>query len=306
MELRHLRYFLAVAETCHFRRASEALYVSQPTLSLQVQQLEQELGADLFERVGRRVRLTPAGELFRDHARRVLKELEDARAGLDELGGLKRGRVAVGVVQTVNADLVPTAAARFSAAYPGVALRVDQLSADAVEAGVADGTLDLGVSFTPPTDERVESSPLFDEELVLIVPASHRWASRARVRAADLDGEPLGLLPRGFSTRRIVDESLRAAGVAPRAAVEMNSVAGLVALVARGGPATILPALAAAGDRPSVSRVRITDPTPRRSVGLLTRLGSRPPRAASAFADALRASAPPPKPAGRGAGRPNH
>ena len=139
MELRHLRYFLAVADVAHFRRAAELLHVSQPTLSLQVQQLEKELGVPLFDRIGRRVRLTAAGELFRDRARRIFRELDEARVGLDELDILRRGRVAVGVVQTVNTYLIPAAAAEFTAAYPGVTLSVEELSASGVELGVSQG-----------------------------------------------------------------------------------------------------------------------------------------------------------------------
>lgn len=291
MELRHLRYFLAVADAAHFRQAADALHVSQPTLSLQVQQLERELGTALFDRIGRRVRLNAAGELFRDHARRVLRELEEAQVGLDELDGLKRGRLAVGVVQTVNAYLVPAAVAGFSAAHPGVVLRIDELSAGEIEGGVADGTLDLGVSFAPPSGDGVEATLLFDEELVLVVPAGHRWVGRTRVRMADLDGEPLAVLPRGFCTRRIIDESLAAAGVKPRVAAEMNSVAGLISVVGMGGPASILPALAVAGDCGGFRIVRLADPTPRRSVGLLTRRGGRPLRAGVTFADAIRTAA---------------
>ena len=286
MELRHLRYFLAVADDAHFRRAAERLDVSQPTLSLAVQDLEKELGAALFDRVGRRVRLTQAGEAFRDHARRALAVLDEGRTALAELDGLVRGKLTVGVVQTVNAYLLPPVVARFARDHPGVRLRVDELAAGGVEDGVLAGTLDLGVSFPPPARKGIESERLFDEELVLVVPPGHRLAGRGRVRAADLAGEPLALLGPGFCTRRIVDECFTQAGVCPTVTVEMNSVEGLLAVVAAGGPATVLPALGTAG-RP-VGVVRIERPTPRRTVSLLRLAGHAPLRARTAFVTLLR------------------
>lgn len=289
MELRHLRYFLAVAEEAHFRRAAERLHVSQPTLSLQVQQLEKELGTPLFERMGRRVRLTQAGELYRDYARRALASLEEAQVALDELEGLLRGRLAVGVVQTVNAYLIPPVVAGFVAEHPGVRLRVEELSAEEIEDGLADGNLDLGVSFVPADGGDLEAEPLFEEELVLIVPAGHRWANRRGIRAAELTEEPLALLPEGFCTRRLAEECFRSAGIRPIVAVEMNSVEGLVATVRAGGPPTVLPALAAGG--PGIGSLRLERPTPRRTVGLLRRRGGSPLRTRTAFSGAIKAAA---------------
>src|SRR5689334_20906248 len=112
MELRQLRYFMAVAETNHFRRAAESLHVSQPTLSQQIHQLEKELGMTLFDRIKKRVRLTVAGETFRHHIQRVLHELDEAKVALLELDGLKRGKLYVGAVQTLNTYLIPPIIAR--------------------------------------------------------------------------------------------------------------------------------------------------------------------------------------------------
>ncbi|AGA30377.1 transcriptional regulator CynR [Singulisphaera acidiphila] len=291
MELRHLRYFLAVADAAHFRHAAESLHVSQPTLSLQVQQLEKELGVPLFDRIGRGVRLTAAGELFRNHARRVLRELEEAQAGLDELDGLKRGRLAVGVVQTVNAYLIPVVVAEFSAAYPGVTLLVEELSASGVEIGVSEGRLDLGVSFVPPADTGLDAELLFEEELVLVIPRRHPWSRRQTVRVSELGNEPLMVMPRGFYTRQMVDEAFRVAGISAKVVVEMNSVAAIVATVQRGGHATILPLLAIPDKVTHVRTVRLEGPTPSREVGLLMRKGGFPLRARDAFACVMRSAA---------------
>src|SRR5262249_3224492 len=107
IELRHLRYFLAVAETAHFTRAASRLRVTQPTLSHQIRQLEGQLNLELFDRIGRRIKLTAAGELLLPHAQRVLRELDHAQAALGELHALKRGHLKVGIMQTVNACVIP-------------------------------------------------------------------------------------------------------------------------------------------------------------------------------------------------------
>lgn len=296
MELRHLRYFSAVAEEAHFRRAAEALHVSQPTLSLQVQELEKELGVALFDRIGRRVRLTQAGQVFRDYARRALAVLDEGKAALGEIDGMLRGSLSVGVVQTVNAYLIPSVIARFSTDYPNVRLRVEELAAAEIENGVLDGSLDLGISFLPPAHKEIESERLFEEEFVLVVPPAHRLAGRDRMRLAELAGEPLCLLGKKFCTRRIIDEGFSRAGVQPTVVVEMNSVEGVLAVVEAGGPATILPTLAMS--RQSLKAVRIDKPTPKRTVSVMKLKGHAPLRARTVFIErvttTLRAAKSPP------------
>lgn len=288
MELRHLRYFLAVADEAHFRRAAERLYVTQPTLSVQVQELEKELGVALFDRIGRRVRLTQAGQVFRGYAERALGVLEDGKTALAEIDGMVRGSLAVGVVQTVNAYLIPPVIARFSTDYPNVRLRGEELAAGEIERGLLDGSLDLGISFLPPANGEIEAERLFEEELVLAVPPSHRLAGRERVRVAELAGEPLCLLGRGFCTRRIIEDCFDRAGTPPTVAVEMNSVEGVMAVVEAGGPATILPALGTGGR--SLVCVRIEKPTPKRTVGLLQLKGHSPLQARTRFIELVTAT----------------
>src|SRR5580765_2606491 len=144
IELRHLRYFLAVAEASHFTKAAAQLHVTQPTLSHQIRQLEGQLNLPLFDRIGRRVQLTAAGELLLPHARRVFRELEEAQSALGELHGLKRGQLKVGIIQTVNACVIPETVSRFSAAHPGVRVTCNEMAVEDVESGLESGKLDLG------------------------------------------------------------------------------------------------------------------------------------------------------------------
>ena len=286
MELRHLRYFLAVAENCHFRNAADELLVSQPTLSQQIKDLEVELGTALFERVGRRVRLTQAGETYREYARRALNVLEEGQAVLHELDEMLRGTLTIGVVQTVNSYLTPEIVAAFIAEVPHVFLRVDELSADEIENGVLSGTLDLGISFQPGNGREFDVETLFSEEFALVVHPDHYLSSRKQVRVSDLIDVPLALLNRSYCTRRMIDAAFREAGVSCRVAVELNSVAGLVAITECGGPPTILPKLGVSSTR--VAAIRLEQPTPTRKICLLRATGHAPIRAREVFADRLR------------------
>lgn len=286
MELRHLRYFLAVAEESHFRKAADRLLVSQPTLSLQVQDLEKELEVALFDRIGRRVQLTQAGRVFREYAQRVLITIEEGKIALAELDGMLRGSLTVGVVQTVNAYLTPLVIADFSKDYPQVRLKIEELSASEIEEGIVNRTLDLGVSFLRSTHPEIEIERLFDEEFVLAVGASHRLAGRDKVQLGELSEEPLCLLSPVFRTRQIIDECFARARVHPRTVVEMNSIEGIMAVVDAGGPATILPALGTHGR--SFRAVRIEKLTPKRSVCILTPKRHNPLKSRTVFVELLR------------------
>ncbi len=285
IELRHLRYFLAVAQTAHFTRAAEALYVSQPTLSQQIKQLEVELGTTLFDRIGKRVMLTEAGKILQTHAQRALAELEQAQQAIQELEGLQRGELAVGVVQTVNAYMVPDLVAGFTTSHPAISLRIQELSADEIEAGIEQGKLHLGIGFVPPTSPLLEAEPLFEENLVLIVGKAHHLARQKQVSFGELNNEPLVVLPSDFYTRRLMDEGLQTAGAQASLLVEMNTIAGILATVRATGAATVLPSLALRlKEGEELCSVELADPVPRRSIGLLWLRDGYRRAAARAFA----------------------
>ena len=290
MEFRHLRYFLAVADALHFTKAAEGLPVSQPALSAQIKQLEQEVGVPLFDRVGRSVQLTRAGSIFREHARRALREMELAQVAIAEEEGLQRGTLTVGVVQTVNAYLVPEIVGRFSALYPHVSLKLDELSGPDIEAGVKSGLLDLGIGFVPVVSDRLETHPLFEEDFVLIASPRHRFATRRRLPLAFLVDEPLVLLPDLFCTRRLLNASFEQAGIVPKVTVEMNSIEGILATVKTSQLATVLPRLSLGLERhDGLCGIPLTNPTPRRGLGLLWKKDGYRSGAAKALADQVRA-----------------
>jgi LysR family transcriptional regulator, cyn operon transcriptional activator len=284
IELRHLRYFLAVAEASHFTRAAAKLHVTQPTLSHQIRQLEGQLNLPLFDRVGRRIKLTAAGELLLPHARRVLHELEEAQAALGELHQLKRGQLRVGIMQTVNACVIPEIVSRFSAAHPGVRVTCSDMAVDDVESGLESGKLDLGISFMPAIRASLEGERLFTEELVFVARPSHPLAHRRSIKIRELATVPLVLLSPKYCTRQLIDRSLAEAKARPEVRVEMNSIESIISTVRQSDLASVLPSLALCRREEGLVSVPLTEPKPTRSVGLLWLRGAQRRAAAKAFA----------------------
>ena len=263
--------------------------MSQPALSAQIKQLEQEVGVPLFDRVGRSVQLTRAGSIFREHARRALREMELAQVAIAEEEGLQRGALMIGVVQTVNAYLIPEIVARFSTLHPQVVLKLDELSGLDIEAGVENGPLDVGIGFVPVISEKIERQLLFEEDFVLIASPRHRFATRRHLPLAALAGEPLVLLPGLFCTRRLLNASFEQAGIEPRVIVEMNSIEGILATVRTSNLATVLPRLSLGlKGNDTLRGIPLKNPTPRRGVGLLWRRGGYRSGAVKALADQVR------------------
>jgi len=254
MELRHLRYFIAVAEELHFGRAAEQLGISQPPLSQQIQALEEELGVRLFERTNRRVALSEVGRLFLPEARQVLAQLEQAvavarRAQRGELGELKVGFTS----SAPFTSTIPRAIRAFRQACPEVYLDLRELSSRGVAEAVHEGRLQVGV-LRPlaPLPEELVALELFAEPLVVVLPVGHPLAGGADgVRLAELGEEPFVFFPRSFGTG-LYDQLLelaRAAGFVPRIVQEASEAMTLIGLVATGLGVTVLPA--------SFSRMRI-------------------------------------------------
>jgi LysR family cyn operon transcriptional activator len=267
METRHLRYFLAVAATQHMTRAAEQVHVTQSTLSHQIRQLEELLGTVLFDRVGRGIRLTQAGEVFRGFAQRALKEIEDGAMALSELDNLVRGHLRIGVIHTFNSTLIPPVMSGFVTAYPNVHVTVEELTALKIEQSIMEGEIDLGIAFAPCTHEEIDSEVLFDEELVLIAHKNTFAHTRRTMQASGLAALKLALLTKRYMTRRLIDESF-GQHVGANVVLETNSIHALLNTVRTGALSTILSDRAIGNDRELV-KTRITRPTVVRTAALL-------------------------------------
>jgi LysR family transcriptional regulator, cyn operon transcriptional activator len=269
MELRHLRYFLAIASAESFTKASETLHVSQPSLSVQIRDLELELGTRLLDRLGRKVMLTQAGELFRDHAQRVIRELDQATQLVQELHGAQRGRLVVGTLATVNSYLIPPLVSQFKHRFPGIHLQVhSQPSADIVT-GLLANRLDVGICLLPVLHDQLTTLQLFDERLVLVAPTRHPL-TQSRLRMQDLGGLPLVLMPVDYCLRKMVEAECAKAQIKTQVVLEMTSPEGILQAVAEGAGLTILPELYVRSrlGGSGLRTIDLYDPVPRHSVGL--------------------------------------
>lgn len=248
MELRHLRYFAAVAETCHFGRAAEQLHMAQPALSQAIRQLEAELEAPLFTRTTRQVSLTPAGEFLRDEARRVFDTIEGGVRGVRRIAEGRQGLVRVAFTGTAAFSHLPRVARIVKRELPGVALEVHaDLLTPAQCRGLRTGGLDLGVLRPPAEGDGIELHTVETEPLILAVPADHRLAAEPEVAMADLRTEGFVVYAAQDSVvNDAVRRSCRAAGFTPRREHQAAGTAVLLALVAGGLGVSVVPASARA------------------------------------------------------------
>ena len=284
MELRHLRYFLAVASAHSFTKAAESLHVSQPSLSIQIRDLEKELGTRLFDRLGRTVGLTQTGLLFRDHAERALREVEQATQLIRELDGAQRGRLVVGTLATVNSYLIPVLVSRFKQRFPAVHLQVHAQPSSDIVSGLLANRLDLGLCLLPITEDHLTAVTLFNERLILVASSRHRVA-QSRLRMKDLGGLPLVLMPADYCLRKMVEAECAQARVSPQVVIEMTSPEGILQAVAEGAGFTILPELYVRQrlGRTGLRIIDLYDPVPHHAVGLVYRQNRHQSLAAREF-----------------------
>lgn len=268
MELRHLRYFVALSECLNFTRAAERVHVTQSTLSHQIRQLEEEIGRPLFDRVGKRVVMTEAGEVFLEYAAKALREVDQGLGAIKEDPTALAGQVHVGATHTFNLSFIPDCVANFLARHPTAKVLVDELSADEIGTKVQSGELDLGIAYRPSGPSNLWFEPLYNEEMVLVVAKDHPLATRKRIRLVELHRQRLVLLPQVFATRVMLDECFRACGAEPVIAAEMNTIAPMLGLAARTQIGAIVASNAVPGDI-GLKMVPLESPTPIRTPGIL-------------------------------------
>jgi DNA-binding transcriptional LysR family regulator len=245
VELRHLRYFVAVAEERHFGRAAERLHIAQPPLSQQIRRFEAELGEPLFYRTTRSVELAPAGEALLERAPAILAAfdaaVEDARrAALGEYG-----RLAIGVTGSSTYAMLPSLAAAMRDELPGVVLDLQgELLTPAQVARLLDGTLDLGLLRPPVHERELATEVLHSEPLLAVLPETHPLADAEAVPLERLEGEPFVTYPSHFRSvvHDAVEDACEAHGFQPVAAHEVAETATLVSFVAAGLGVSLVPA----------------------------------------------------------------
>lgn len=258
MELRHLEYFVAVAEEANFTRAAQRLHVAQPAISAQLQKLERELGQPLLDRSRRQTRVTAAGAEALPYARAALKAVADMRGAVDDLGDLVRGTVAIGTVTAHHVDL-PALLESFHRAHPGVEITLGTDNSAQLIDALRAGRLDLAI-VSIGSDEHPDGlgcHVVTDERIDAVVGLDDPWAARRRVTVAELADRPLIALPPGTGIRQRIEEACARSGLQPRVAFEADTPQALAELAARGLGVAVVPESVSAS-RDDVRVLRIT------------------------------------------------
>jgi DNA-binding transcriptional LysR family regulator len=247
MELRQLEYLVAVAEQANFTRGAERAHVSQSGISAQIRQLERDLGADLFDRSSRSVALTAAGEAAIGHARAALAAAGALRQAVDEVNGLVRGQLTVGMVTACTVAPLFDALSAFHLAYPGIGITLAEDHSDRLVEHVRSGSADLAlIGAAGDLPEGVGGQIVISEHLVAAVPAGHTLAGRPEVGLAELAGYPIISMPVGTGVRAVFDQACAEGSLRPDVALQASAPSAVADLAVRGLGVAIFSATMAA------------------------------------------------------------
>jgi DNA-binding transcriptional LysR family regulator len=290
VQLAQLAYVVAVAEEQSFTRAAARLHLAQPSLSRQVRLLERELGVLLFNRGPGQGLVTPTadGAALLPFIQRVLADAEATGAEARALSGMARGRLSVGATPSLITHVLAPALVEFHRSYPGIDLSVVEAGSHQLVPQVANGEVDLALVVQPVSDAGVATTALFDDPLVLATAPDHPLAGRHRVRVRDLAGLDLVMFREGYDLRAVTLAAFDRAGVTPHLVSQGGEMDGVLALVAAGLGAAVVPAIALPADR-SLNAIGFTQPSLVRTVALAQRNDRTLARPARALADQLTA-----------------
>lgn len=281
MELYQLEYFLETARQRNFTRAAAKLNLAQTALSEQIRKLESELGTPLFHRGRRESNLTAAGETLRTHAEGLLERAQAARAAVQELVGLRGGRLSIGSIPSASACLLPQAIAAFRKRHPLVELALYEGTTEAVAQWVETGRVEFGLVQLPAPAGHFEEQVILAEPFVLLAKRSNPAAKIKRLHLGDLRSEPF-VLYKGRA-RDTALAACRAAGFEPRIACESSELETIRSLVAAGLGVALLPQLATRQSSPGCVALPLCAPPIERHVAILSRSGQSPTPGAAVF-----------------------
>ncbi|WP_426236873.1 LysR family transcriptional regulator [Pseudomonas sp. TWP3-2] len=241
MDFKQLRYFVAVYEEGHVGRAAERLSISQPALSQQIRQLEQNLDVTLFERSSKRLLPTLAAHTLYNHAVPLLDGLQRAREALGNFKGQALRTLAIGVLQTVHTSLVPQMLERVRKAQPHLVVQIYELTGIEIERRLLNGSLDIGISYLPPRQPGLHGVLLYEDELALVIPADHPLREFKKVSMKQAAELPMLLLGEEFQIRQIWQAQLANLGRRPQVQAELNNMLGILDSLPHMRLATVLP-----------------------------------------------------------------
>jgi DNA-binding transcriptional LysR family regulator len=285
MELWQLEVFMAVAEEKSFSRAGHRVGRTQPAISSAIKLLEEELGEPLFDRLGKSIKLTAAGELLTDYAKRLLRLRREALEAMGELRGLGRGTLRLGANETTCLYLLPEVLASFKRAYPQVQVDIQRAITRSITEKVVEGSLDFGIVTLPITNPRLETITIHQDDMALIVSPSHRLASRRSVQMTELAGEPFILHKIGTTTRERLVKHFIDGGVKMKVTMELASIETIKRFVSIGMGISIVPRLCIGKEieEESLCALTIRDARFQRQLGLIYNKQRYQSQAAKAF-----------------------
>ncbi len=275
MTLTQLGYIVAVAQHRHFGAAAEACFVTQPTLSMQIQKLEEELGIEIFDRTHQPVKTTPLGAELVAQAQIVLAEAEKLKSLSADETDVIASSIVIGIIPTLSPSLAPKLVSWFKANHPTTEISLEELQTKDLMARIKEGSLDVGLLVTPLDDSHIIERPLFYEPFALYVSPEHELAKKKQIESDDLQISDLWLLSEGHCFR---DQALKVCGdrrkrkTGGRALFESGSLETLRKMVDQGGGYTLLPALSALDIEESRRKKQIREfaaPVPTREVSLI-------------------------------------
>lgn len=223
-EIRQLRYFLEVADCGSFSRAARRLGVSQPAVSQQMRDLENGLRAVLLQRRGKRTLLTPAGLLFQEHARAILRQMDKSLQEISAEPGQLHGTLRLGVIPYLDVALMPTLLGLFAEEHPGIDLSVLEISSSEIETLLEEGRMDVGLGWVTRHSPNLRYEHLASDKFTAVVAGGHPWAKRRLVDLSELHLQRVVQLPDTYVMRRMTDEMFRNYRIRPRTVAEVNSV----------------------------------------------------------------------------------
>jgi len=273
MELRHLRYFVTVAEELHFGRAAERLFISQPPLSQQIQQLEREIGVSLFQRTSRSVKLTPAGEIFLRDARQILADVERAVSAAKRAARGEEGWLGIGFAASATYDLLPAVLHDFRESYPAIELSLVELNAAEQAIALQDQSIHVGFARPPIEGDSLLVGAILNEPYVAALPLTHPLAHKLELSLTELAPEPFVSfpelpLPSYAQSVRLACED---AGFTPRVVQEVREMQTAISLVVAGLGIALLPASVANLHRTGLSLLPLKEPAPRTELAVVSR-----------------------------------
>lgn len=271
LELRQLRYFVEVAEREHISEAAEHLHVAQSAVSRQIANLEEELGATLFERVGRNVKLTPIGKIFLEHSLIALKAIDFAVKQVKEYLDPAKGTIKIGFPTSLASYVLPTVISAFKKEYPDVSFHLRQGSYRYLIDAIKNRELNLAfLGPVPAKDESINTTILFSESIHALLPANHPLANKKKIKLSDLRHENFVLFPEGYILHKVAVDACKTAGFIPNVMSEGEDMDALKGLVAAGIGVTLLPESSLYESTPRFTvKMEIESPLIRRTVGVI-------------------------------------